>query len=272
MQTLAEIRRLLDEYALSPRKSLGQNFLIDHNLIRKLVDASGVRTGDLVLEVGPGTGALTGELLARGCQVIAGELDAGLARLLRDRLGEDARFTLVEGDCLESKHVLSVALREALGGRAFSLVANLPYAAATPLILALLADHPECRALYVTIQKEVGVRLSAAPGSKSYGSISVIAQLVADMRTIATLPRECFWPRPQVTSVMIAITRRPEPPPVDPARLGVCCRRLFGARRKQLGTILGPGISPPAGVRRTDRVETLSPTQIAALCENMPSE
>src|SRR4051812_5019410 len=107
MQTLIQIRALLEERGLAPRKSLGQNFLIDQNLIRKLVDASGVGAGDLVLEVGPGTGTLTEELLERGCEVVACELDRGLAELLRERLGANPRFTLVEGDCLASKREIA---------------------------------------------------------------------------------------------------------------------------------------------------------------------
>src|SRR6186713_2406397 len=124
MQTLAQIRELLESRGLAPRKSLGQNFLIDHNLIRKLVDASGAAAGDLVLEVGPGTGALTEELLDRGCRVIACELDRGLAELLRERFAATAgsgRFTLIEGDCLASKRALADELvRPSPAGRSGS--------------------------------------------------------------------------------------------------------------------------------------------------------
>jgi 16S rRNA (adenine1518-N6/adenine1519-N6)-dimethyltransferase len=97
-QSLAEIRDLLASHGLSPLKRFGQNYLVDQNLVRKLVDEAGVTPGELVLEVGPGTGTLTEELLARGCEVIACELDRGLAELLRGRLGAEARFTLIEGD------------------------------------------------------------------------------------------------------------------------------------------------------------------------------
>ncbi len=208
-QTLSEIRGLLASRGLSPRHALGQNFLIDHNLLRRLVDESGVGAGDLVLEVGPGTGTLTEELLARGCEVIACELDRGLAGLLRNRLGNEARFTLVEGDCLEGKRALSGALAGALAGRPFTLVANLPYGSATPLMLTLLVDHPECRAMFATIQREVADRLAARPGSKAYGPLAVVASLLARVRTVAALAPECFWPRPEVTSAMVAIERTP---------------------------------------------------------------
>lgn len=271
MQTLTEIRSLLDERGLSPRKALGQNFLIDHNLIRKLVDVSGVKAGDLVLEVGPGTGTLTEELLSRGCEVVACELDAGLASLLRERLGGHPefgpRFTLVEGDCLEHKRELSRAARDALGGRPFRLVANLPYGAATPLMLTLLVEHPECPGMYVTIQREVADRLMAGPGSRDFGQISVVAQAAARVWSIATLPRECFWPRPDVTSAMVGLERLETPMTGDLGGLAAFAQRAFGQRRKQLGAILGRDIPWPEGVSPTMRAEELDVQRMVALSE-----
>src|SRR4249920_707298 len=107
MQSLTEIRALLESHGLSPRHALGQNFLIDHNLIKKLVDAAHVSPGDNVLEVGPGTGTLTEELLARGASVVAVEIDRDLAGLLRERLAVNERFTLIEGDALAGKHAVN---------------------------------------------------------------------------------------------------------------------------------------------------------------------
>lgn len=275
MQTLQTIRQLLESRGLSPRKSLGQNFLIDHNLIRKLVDASGVAAGDLVLEVGPGTGALTDELLMRGCRVVACEMDRGLAELLRERLKDPqsalsappgAGFTLVEGDCLESKRLLSRDLVTALAGRSFALVANLPYGAATPLMMTLLTDHPECGSMHVTIQREVADRLAAGPGSKEYGPISVIAQALCRIERIAVLPPECFWPRPDVTSAMISLLRRKDPLTTEPGKLGNFCQATFSKRRKQLGSILGRTIQWPEGVRPENRIEELPVDKIIALC------
>lgn len=261
-QTLSEIRGLLASRGLSPRHALGQNFLIDHNLLRRLVDESGVGAGDLVLEVGPGTGTLTEELLARGCEVIACELDRGLAGLLRNRLGNEARFTLVEGDCLEGKRALSGALAGALAGRPFTLVANLPYGSATPLMLTLLVDHPECRAMFATIQREVADRLAARPGSKAYGPLAVVASLLARVRTVAALAPECFWPRPEVTSAMVAIERNPDAPSLDTRALADFCQRLFAQRRKQIGSVLGRDFPWPEGVRTSDRAESLPPEAV----------
>ncbi len=274
MQTLTQIKLMLEQRGLSPKKSLGQNFLIDHNLIARLVDVSAVGAGDLVLEIGPGTGALTGELLARGCEVIACEMDSALCGLLRETIASEHadRFTLIEGDALASKRELSREVLGALAGRPFRLVANLPYAAATPLVLALLTRSPECSGLYITIQREVGERLGASPGTKAYGSISVVAQHLARVRTIATLPPECFWPRPEVTSAMVAIERRDAPGGVERwIRLADTCQTLFASRRKQLGSVVrrlaGGEIDWPEGVEPTARVESLTPAQISSLVE-----
>jgi 16S rRNA (adenine1518-N6/adenine1519-N6)-dimethyltransferase len=274
LQTLAEIKQLLAERGLSPRKSFGQNFLIDHNLIRKLVDASGVGAESLVLEVGPGTGALTGELLDRGCRVIACELDRGLAALLRERFADRGdRFVLIEGDCLGVGRRLAPEVVQALGGRAFTLVANLPYNAATPVMLALLMDHPECRGLFITIQREVADRILARPGTKDYGTLGIVAQAVATPGRIANLSSECFWPRPDVASTMLGLVRRPDPLTEDPRGLAECCQRIFGMRRKQLGTVLKgePGLADgwPDGILPTMRAEELPVERIVALCRTL---
>jgi 16S rRNA (adenine1518-N6/adenine1519-N6)-dimethyltransferase len=267
MQTLAYMKELLASRGLAPRKSMGQNFLIDANLARKLIDAADLARGDLVLEVGPGTGTMTEELLARGCVVVVCELDRGLARLLRETLGHTPpdRFRLVEGDCLESKHALSRELTAALAGRPFTLVANLPYGAATPLILTLLIDHPECRAMFVTVQKELADRLLAAPGSKDYGTLAVVARALAHVRRIALLGPECFWPRPEVVSAMISIRRRPDPMTEDPRRLADFCAEVFTRRRKQIGGVLGRTGPWPRGVQPTDRAEDLDVGSLIAL-------
>ena len=268
-QTLEEIRATLEAHGCAPKKSLGQNFLIDRNLVSKLVDEAGVGEGDLVLEVGPGTGTLTGELLGRGCEVIACELDDGLARANRERFGGQAGFSLIHGDCLARKRSLAPEIVEAIGGRPFALVANLPYQAATPLMLTLLADHPACSVMAVTIQKEVADRLMATPGSKAYGSIAVVAQAGARVSRIANLPNECFWPKPNVTSAMIRIARRDDPLTGNLRGLAEFCQRTFAGRRKQLaGLLKNLGMSPtgwPENIEPTDRIEALSPELVVAL-------
>jgi 16S rRNA (adenine1518-N6/adenine1519-N6)-dimethyltransferase len=285
VQTLAQIREMLESRGLAPRKSLGQNFLIDHNLIRKLVDGAAVGPGDAVLEVGPGTGTLTDELLALGAQVVACELDRGLAGLLRERLSDPqssigapaaARFLLIEGDALAGKRALNPALLQALRPAAtFKLVANLPYGAGTPVIMALLTDHaapqqqPCCTGMFVTIQREVADRLMATPGSRDYGPLTIVAQAMAEVQRIAVLPPECFWPRPEVTSAMVSIVPREEPLTSDPRGLAEAVQQLFSSRRKQLGSVLGRTFPFPEGILPESRVESLSVNEILALARNM---
>lgn len=279
MHTLTELRAMLDERGLRPKKSLGQNFLIDKNLAARLLDASGVGADSLVLEIGPGAGALTEDLLARGCEVVAAELDNALAELLAERFtgpAREGRFTLVRGDCLASKRALSPAVETALAGRPFTLVSNLPYQAATPVMATLATSHhpagatphrPPCLGQFVTIQKEVADRLCAQPGSKDYGGLTVIVRAMADVERLATLPPECFWPRPDVTSAMIAIRPRASPLTGDPERLGRLCATLFQQRRKQVGSTLGRDRPDgwPAGVSPDQRPEELTIEQFVAL-------
>ncbi len=241
-QTLRTIRSLLEKAGLKPRHRFGQHFLIDLNLMRKMVRVAGLVPDDVVLDVGAGTGSLTEMLLETGCRVIANELDRDLYALLEDRFAGRERLTLLPGDCLAGKHRLNPQLAEALASHApgpggvRKLVANLPYSVATPLIMELLYFEPPVERMVFTIQKEVGQRLMAAPGSADYGPISVVAQSLAQMRSVATLPAGVFWPRPKVDSVMIDLRRNPpERIPVDdPREFGRFVQKGFLHRRKVL--------------------------------------
>ena len=264
MQTLREIRAILAERDLSPRHRLGQHFLHDKNQLQRLVAAAQLEPGDLVLEVGPGTGTLTEALLAGGAEVVVCEIDPGLASVIADRLG--GRVKLVEGDCLHRGRSLNPVLREALGDRAFTLVANLPYQVASTLMGVLLVRHPLCRGQFVTIQKEVADRLQARPGTKEYGALTVVVRAVADVSRIANVSPSCFWPQPKVTSSMFALRPRTNHGIEDPAALGKFVAGLFAARRKQLGTILGRAVSTwPEGVTADLRPEALTVEQIVEL-------
>ncbi|MGA1393848.1 MAG: ribosomal RNA small subunit methyltransferase A, partial [Phycisphaerales bacterium] len=171
MQSLSEIKAILSERGLRPRHRFGQNFLIEPMHLRRLVEAASIAAGDAILEVGPGTGTLTEELLASGARIVASEIDRDLASLLRERFGDVIQ--LVEGDVLSAKRSIAAEVTGSMGGREFKLVSNLPYQIASPL-LAILASDPRCLGCFVTVQREVADRLGAGPGKSDYGPLSVV--------------------------------------------------------------------------------------------------
>ncbi|MFM7133156.1 MAG: 16S rRNA (adenine(1518)-N(6)/adenine(1519)-N(6))-dimethyltransferase RsmA [Planctomycetota bacterium] len=266
MQTLSEIRAILTARGLSPKHRFGQNFLVDHNLLRRLVDASGIGAGSLVVEIGPGTGTMSEEILARGAELVAIELDRDLAAHLREHLAANPRFRLVEGDCLDGKRALNAEALAALGGRPFTLVANLPYQAASP-VMAICASTPQCRGQFVTIQREVGDRLRAKPGTGEYGPLTIMVQAFCEVEQVAVLPPGCFWPPPEVTSAMLALRPRATPavPHADADRFGAFVHTLFSKRRKQIGAILGRDRAYPEGIDPNARPESLPVAELVRL-------
>jgi 16S rRNA (adenine1518-N6/adenine1519-N6)-dimethyltransferase len=268
MQTIAQIRALLDQRGITPKHKLGQNFLHDQNQLRKLIDAANVQPGELVLEVGPGTGTLTEALLDAGAHVVACEIDPAMAAIVRERLGD--RITLIEGDCLESGRRLSATVIAALGDRPFKLVANLPYQIASPLMAAMLIGHPSCTGQWMTIQKEVADRLLATPGTKAYGPLGIVVRALSHVRRIATLKPTSFWPAPKVTSAMVEILpRTADEHGIDDGRaFASFVTQLFTKRRKQLGTIFGRDRESgwwPQGVTAEIRPDALNIPQIVSL-------
>lgn len=273
MQTLSDIRAILTLRGLSPKHRFGQNFLVDQNLLRKLVDASGIAQGSLVVEIGPGTGTMSEEILARGAELVAIELDRDLAAHLREHFAAEARFRLVEGDCLDGKRALNAEALGVLAGRPFTLVANLPYQAASP-VMAICATLPQCLGQFVTIQREVGDRLRAQPGSGEYGPLTIMVQAFCEVEQIAVLPASCFWPAPDVTSAMLALRPRSEPalPHADAERFGDFVHTLFSKRRKQLGAILGRARAWPEGIDPNARPESLSVPDLVRLWRASPQD
>ncbi|MCC7409879.1 MAG: ribosomal RNA small subunit methyltransferase A [Phycisphaeraceae bacterium] len=283
-QTLSEIRGLLEAHGLRPKKRFGQNFLIDANHLRKIVEAADVRPGEVILEVGPGTGTLTRELLAAGAAVVAVELDQELEPILRDVLAEFAdRVELIFSDALANKHTINPAVMAAVeaamarqGSSTFKLVANLPYQAATPVLANLATDEARMTKAVVMVQKEVAERLEAEPGGKEYGPVGVVVQAMYQVRTVSTLSVGCFWPEPGVASAVVELTRRQSPLTDDPAGLAVGLGVLFGQRRKQIGSILRKygkdraiHVQLPPGVSETQRPEELSVGKLIELVRAM---
>lgn len=273
-QTQSEIRSLLAAAGLTPQHRYGQNFLVDLNLMRKLVEYGAVGPADTVLEVGPGTGSLSELLLARGARLVAVEIDRGLQGVLRDRFAAEPRFTLIQGDALATKHQVNPLILKVLAeqppaaGGHYRLVANLPYAIATPLLVDLLMVTPAFEQLTCTIQKEVGERLVAAANEEAYGPVSVVMQLAADVQLHAIVPPTAFWPRPQVESAMLTIRPRAaaELPRADWPDFAAFVRGAFSQRRKMLrrifrmwDTLQQSEAFGRAGVTPESRPEALSP-------------
>jgi|TARA_B100001964_G_C14252504_1_gene610617 16S rRNA (adenine1518-N6/adenine1519-N6)-dimethyltransferase len=254
---------MLDEYGLSPLHRLGQNFLHDHNILTKLVDASGVQEGDLVVEIGSGTGTLTEALLDRGCRVIACELDKGLTGLLRDRFGDS--INLIHGDCLKKKR-LNQEIVEAVGEEQWRLVANLPYQIASPLLVDVLVNHSGCLGQYVTIQYEVAQRLMAKVNSAQWGVLSILVQRNADISLITKVPNTCFWPQPKILSACVQVIPKKGIEPNQSDDFAKFVTMLFASRRKQLGSIVGRNAQFPEGVNPEMRPSTLTIHQLEELC------
>ncbi len=274
-QTLSEIRDLLASAGLRPQKKLGQNFLIDGNLMTKIVDAAGIEPDDTVLEIGAGTGSLTEMLLERARRVVAVEADRGLAKLLADRLAGRDSLTLLHEDVLQTKSRISPAvldaLRHAAGGRPALLVANLPYHIASPLLIdLLLCDVPLARFCF-SVQREVADRITGLPSTKDYGPMSILLQLCGTVHKITHLPPQAFWPAPKIesTALRIDIDLSRFPDKTLLRRFSDLLRLAFSHRRKTLNYNLKQQYNPadfgPAcaatGIDPGTRAEALSPEQ-----------
>ena len=228
-------RDLLAQLGHAPKRFLGQNFLVDGNIVRKSLELAEVRAGDTVIEIGPGLGTLTTALLEAGVEVWAVEKDrtlhAHLEATLVMRFG--AQFHLLEGDAVE--HPLA-GVRVTDGSPVFKVVANLPYAIATPWLDAVLAGPLPAR-LVLMLQQEAAQRYAAQPGSKSFGAISVFLQAAYEVAPGHKVAAACFFPRPDVESHLLNLVRKPAPF-VFPAPAKALIRACFQQRRKQIGSQL----------------------------------
>jgi 16S rRNA (adenine1518-N6/adenine1519-N6)-dimethyltransferase len=266
-QTLNDIKRLLADHGLRPKKKFGQNFLHDANHMQKILDAAQLAPGDVVLEVGPGTGALTERLGEAGARVVAVEIDRDMQPILESRLGGNDAFTLHVGDALDGKHAINAEVLGLLSGQAatFKLIANLPYNIASPLMANLAVDHLEMTGAVVMIQKEVADRLLASPGTKAYGPLGVLIQALFEVERVGVLKPGCFYPPPSIDSAVVALHRRATPMCADAKALGALLHTLFSKRRKQLGSILGRDAILPEGVEPNMRPERLTVEQLCEL-------
>jgi 16S rRNA (adenine1518-N6/adenine1519-N6)-dimethyltransferase len=241
----AALQRALRRQGVRPRRALGQNFVIDPNTIRRILAVADLAPSARVLEIGAGAGSLTLALARVAERVTAVELDRALLPVLEEILAGVANVTIVHAD----------AMRLDLGRvDAAHLVANLPYNIATPLLLKVLREAPRITRITVMTQREVGERLAAAPGSRSYGHASVAVGFFATARVAMRVSRYAFYPMPRVDSVVVSIRRRGGVRPVDGERLLEVTSAAFSQRRKTLRRALASlAGSPEAAVRALER-------------------
>jgi len=273
-----EIRALLARHGLAARRSLGQNFLVDPGRAERLVTLAGVEPGDTVLEIGTGLGILTRALAARGARVTSIEIDAGLLRALRAESLLPEGVRLVEGDALALD--LAALLDAAPPPR--RVVANLPYSVGAPLLRRLLDLAGRLEDWSVMLQRDVAARLLAAPGTRDYGSLTVLHRLVVETRRCDELAPGCFHPAPKVRSTFLRM-RPLRPAPLaagELARVERLVRAAFGTRRKTLANALrAAGLAGAAehlaraGIDPKVRAEALAPDVFAALSRELsPSD
>ena len=228
---------VLDEHGFGMQKKFGQNFLINAHIRQGLVSALGLSAGNTVWEVGPGLGSMTSLLLEAGTDVTVFEIDRGFVRLLTSYFGSNPLFHLIEGDVLKTwKAEYTRQVPDAFFG-------NLPYNIAAKLIAATIEAECFFNRMVITVQKEVGLRMTAAPGSADYSSFSVLCHWAYDVEPIRDIAPAAFWPKPNVESRALRFTKKESPQPVRDARLFLSLvRGLFSARRKtvknNLSTIL----------------------------------
>lgn len=207
--TPVRTKGILEKHGFSFKKSLGQNFLIDLNILNRIVDFAELTEDSGAIEIGPGIGALTEQLAKRAKKVVAFEIDQRLLPILKETLEPYPHVKVIHEDVLKAD-VKGVISEEFAEGQDLMVVANLPYYVTTPIIMKLLTDQLPIRGIVCMLQKEVADRIAAAPGTKDYGSLSIAIQYYTEAKTVMTVPKTVFIPQPNVDSAVIRLTKRPE--------------------------------------------------------------
>ena len=235
--THGRTRQLLRDLGLRPKRKLGQNFLVDGNIVRRAIGLAALGADDIVVEVGPGLGALTRPLLASGSRVFAVECDRRLCRHLAETIGREypERFDILQADAVKRPTGRFREDPTVLPGSSFKVVASLPYAITTPWLVSLLSG-PLPKEMVLLLQKEAADRITAPVGSKKLGAISIFFQSVFETEFRKRVSQHCFYPEPAVESVLIRFLRREEPH-VFSKEARTAIRAIFSHRRKQFGTI-----------------------------------
>lgn len=224
-------QELVKKYNFKFSKSLGQNFLVDDSVLDDIVNGANVTEDDLVIEIGPGVGTLTAQILKRAKKVVAVELDNDLIPILENELGSNPKFSLVHKDALK------VDFNEIIGDeKSVKLVANLPYYVTTPIIAKLLNEKYNFKSLTIMIQKEVAERMNAEPNCKDYGALSLLVQYYCNTSIVRRVPPSCFIPRPKVDSIVIRLDKleKPKAQVKDEKLFFKIIRDSFNMRRKTL--------------------------------------
>ncbi len=272
---------IIQKYQFAFQKKFGQNFLIDQNILDKIVESADLTEKDCVLEIGPGIGTMTQRLAEEAGEVIAVEIDRNLIPILKDTLSPYENVTIINDDIL--KVDLAGLVQERNGGRPIKVVANLPYYITTPIIMALFEKHVPLQSVTVMVQKEVADRMQVGPGTKDYGALSLAVQYYSRPEIITRVPASCFMPSPNVDSTVIRLTRYEEPPVAvrDEEWLFAVIRASFNQRRKTLANGLanaaGLGLGrqqveevlTEMGLSRTMRGEALTLEQFADLSNRL---
>lgn len=269
-------KEVVKKYNFKFTKSLGQNFLIDESVLDDIVKGAEVSAEDYIIEIGPGVGTLTRELLHKAKGVCAIELDSDLIPILNEELKEFDNFKLIHRDALKAD--FNEIIREE---KSVKVVANLPYYVTTPIIAKLLKEDYKFKSLTIMIQKEVAERIDAVPGNKDYGSLTVLVQYYCDTKIIRKVPPTAFVPQPKVDSIVIRLDRldKPRVEVEDEELFFKIARQSFNMRRKTLwNAVKSLGIASPkvieeafnkAGIDPKRRGETLSLKEFAALTNNI---
>ncbi|WP_427337730.1 16S rRNA (adenine(1518)-N(6)/adenine(1519)-N(6))-dimethyltransferase RsmA [Caloranaerobacter sp. DY30410] len=254
------IKEIINEYGFAFSKSLGQNFLIDKNIIDKICDGAEIKESDQIIEIGPGIGTLTQELCKRARKVVAIEIDKNLYPILKDNLSSYDNFYLVEGDVLKIDLNALISNYFDNDGE-IKVVANLPYYITTPIIMKLLEEKIRVNKIVVMVQKEVALRMKAKPGSKDYGALSIAVQYYSEPQIIVNVPKNVFMPRPNVDSavIMLNIYEKPTVEVKDEKLLFKIIKAAFSKRRKTLVNALSLG---ELGIAKEDIISILNECNI----------
>ena len=280
------VKSIREKYGLQLSKSLGQNFITDRNILDKIIEGAGVEDGDMVIEIGPGIGVLTAELAERASFVTAIEIDGRLIPILEETLSEYDNIKIINQDILKTD--LGEVIEESRRAGRFTgkvhIIGNLPYYITTPIIMKLLEEQVPADSITVMMQKEVADRIKSAPGSRTYGAISVAVQYYCRVTKVADVPKEAFVPRPKVESTVLNLE------PLDAKAIELkdeklfmrCIKAGFAQRRKTLLNSLASAggmdkdkvkkILASAGIDPGRRAETLTVEEFGRIANETADE